>query len=191
MGIISKMSRWQNVSKKDQIVYDPNHEKITVAPGGVLSPANKGEEDYYSRIMKGNIFFAPAGPGQSAPGVGVLNTKSGSGSANGGGETKSGQSEKTTETKDPPLPENLVVTSDQPKDGLKTLETKPKEHIPIQARLPQVGANAKIEIETGRRTRKPRIERESEPVQTITPPIEDEEKVTVAEPEAEPEKSDE
>lgn len=192
MGILNKMSRWQNTSKKDQIVYDPNHEKITVAPGGILTPANKGEEDYYNRIMKSNIFFAPAGPGQSAPGVGVSNTKLGSGLVNGGGVAKTGQPEKTSETKGLSLPESSDAILDQPKDGLKTLETKPKEQILIQAKLPQVGANAKIEIETGRRRGRPKIEREpeSEPVQIVTPPPTEGDE-TVTEPETTPEKSDE
>jgi len=174
MGIISKMLRWQNTSKKDQIVYDPSHEKITVAPGGILSPANKGEESYYSGIMKSNIFFAPAGPGQSAPGAGVSGIKSESGSGNGGGEIKSGLPVDTTVSKDPSLPENSDATSDQQKDGLKTLETEVKETVPVQTRIlsPMIGPNTKIEIETGgQRKRRPRVEREPEqkPVETETP----------------------
>jgi len=165
MGIINKMSRWQNTSKKDQIVYDPNHEKITVAPGGILSPANKGEESYYSGIMKSNIFFAPAGPGQSAPGAGVSGIKSESGSGNGGGETKAGESKGGTAIKDQDQAEKSDDISDQQKDGLKNLKTEVKETVPVQAKLsPMIGPTTKIEIETGGpRKRRPRVEREPEP----------------------------
>jgi len=174
MGIISKMLRWQNTSKKDQIVYDPSHEKITVAPGGILSPANKGEESYYSGIMKSNIFFAPAGPGQSAPGAGVSGIKSESGSGNGGGETKAGESKGETAIKDQDQAEKSDAISDQQKDGLKNLKTEVKETVPVQTRIlsPMIGPTTKIEIETGGpRKRRPRVEREPEqkPVETETP----------------------
>jgi len=178
VGLLKKVTlqRWQNVSRVKQVEYGQQGEAHLIEVGGLITPKDKQEEEFWRGRLRENGFFAPVGPGagpQSGPSAagtgspsgqaepGLAKTDGGAIPGNSGTSRPSPAGQPTAGLSATPPPREKVIPGVDPQaiaekqlGGLKSgQEAIDSALFPRKANT-QIPEGAETVLETGRRPKK-------------------------------------